>query len=144
MIRRLSIGRFALLALLPVAVVEAVWLPFWLARTYLTHPLLPIIALLLTGAVLPLYLAHIGTSFAWPSVRTRAFPALAILAFSALFAVFLHYLVWGISSGRLLRPDTETVMLMTFLAQVAACVALIPCALALLCRYAYISRHHGT
>ena len=127
-------------AIIPVAVLELCLSPFWFARVFTGHDWLPTTQLLFTGLFLPLYLAIIGARFVSRCAGISAFFAIAILLCSELFAVFLDYSVWGVSTGMFWHPDSETIMLLTFVGEVALVIALAPPIITLLFRYAHYLR----
>lgn len=131
--------KFAITCIVPVIVIEICLSPFWFAGVYADHAWLPTTQDLLTGVMLPLYLAIIGLRFIWKSDSKSTLYALGILLLSVLLVVSLDYTVWGVSTGRFWEPDGETVMLLTIIGGIALVITLIPQLVAILLKLA--NRH---
>ena len=111
-------------AMLPIVVIELLFLPFSLAHAHLQHWWVPVAQLALTGFFLPLYLASLGSRFLRHG--TPKLIVLGVAAVMALLAVFLSYFDWGISSGHFWSPDPGTYHLYVFITILALVVSLGP------------------
>ena len=76
-------------ATLPTVLLEFSFLPFSMARAYLHHAWLPVAQLALTGIVLPLYLASLGSWFLRHGAR--GIVVLDVVVGTVFLAVFLDY-----------------------------------------------------
>ena len=120
-------------AAVPALVLELSFLPFSMTRAYLHYAWLPFAQLLLTGIVLPLYLASLGSWFL--RRHTRGIVVVDVIVGTVLLAVFLNYVGWGVSTGRLWAPpDPGTRDLNVIIAVLGLGVSLAPLVPALLFR----------
>jgi hypothetical protein len=134
-----TILQFVFAAFIPVIIGELTLLPFWFAYAHSIYPSwLPLTQLSLTGLFIPLYLAAIGSKFILRNDGWRIFSILIVLILAVLFAVFLSYSNWGISTHLFWTPDPETLMINHMVVLCAMVIALCPPVLILLFRYLFM------
>ena len=133
--RNHTLVSFIAWAMVPVVVLELCLSPFWFAKVYADHAWLPLAQLLLTGLLLPIYLAVLGVSVIQRSTRLPFIAVFSVVVASVLLAVFLDYTVWGVSTRMFWKPDPETKLLLTDVGAVALAISAIPLL------FAWILRH---
>jgi hypothetical protein len=133
MIKNYATLKFVCFAALPAIVLELAFPPFSMARAYLHYAWLPAAQLALTGIILPLYLASLGSWFFRHG--TRSLIVLSVVVATVFLAVFLNYFGWGVSTGRFWAPDPGTRDLNAIIAVLALGVSLAPLAPALVFRH---------
>jgi hypothetical protein len=126
---------FTFWVVVPAIAGELVLSPFFFAHIASDYVWVPILQLMITAILLPVYLAFIGVGFIWRSSFVVGLGTIAILAISTLGAVCLDYAVWGLSTGRFWAPDIETVMIIRGAAQIGLVITLLPAVVALFFGY---------
>ena len=122
--------------LLPVLVLDALLLPLWLVLEYSAdHVWLAVSQALISGLILPLYLAVLGSMHAWRGHdRRHAAYLLGLLLVGSLLGIFPDYVALGISARAFWHPDDGAMHLIGCFTGLALLVALLPVMLVLLVR----------
>jgi len=142
MLKIWTMREFLARVFLPIIAIEFFLLPFWFFSGAASEWVSPL-QIILTGLVLPTYLALIGSRFIWCGTVWHALLALVIPIPAILLALLLDYFAWGIWSGMFWDPDNKTVMLLRVIGQIAFGIAMIPLVLTTINRYARPNPHRS-
>lgn len=133
-----TIIRFAAKSALPIITVHACFAAFWFTQVDARSggEWLPIMAVLFTGLVAPIYLAVFGCHLIQRRFRISVSLGFAILLSVLALDFFLDYALWGISSGQFRTPDEGTIDVFRFMAIIAATAFVLPLVVAVAIRLA--------
>ncbi len=120
-------GRNAIVMALSIPLIaELLLAPFWFSRAPLPPVWIAPAQFAVSALAVPIFLAVMGVR----SVATTAprdWPMTgAVLATSELIAVSAAYILWGLSSGMLNQPDSETLILLEGQIILAGAIIAIP------------------
>jgi hypothetical protein len=101
--------------LIPV-VIGLVFLPFWYIKDF---TLLPGLQILANVVLLPIILVIMDSILFLRGKVGSYFILYLIIPFACLIGQLFSYFNWGISTGNLMRPDNETLMLAKYLVIIA-------------------------
>ena len=129
---------------LPAILAELCFAPFWAHRYLDAHPAVATTQTDLTAMYIPIYLAAAGIGLLLFKRSLPATPILLLILGAALSSAIVHYVIWGVASGRLLAPDQQTLTAFRAVMKYAFCISLLPPVLAALIRSLFPYAHRKT
>lgn len=112
--------------LVPIAI-HLLFLPFWFLDRNGT---LSLVEMFIGTIVIPIYLIVVGYKSPGDINTSRFWLILIVILVVTLLGIAISYFNWGISTGNLLKPDSETVLIMQIQIIVSSAIVIVGWAIA--------------
>ena len=112
------------LNLIPIFI-NLLFMPFWFINNISLSTSLTLIELIMCLLLIPIYLILNNLFYSIKKNKKMFLDKVLLMLLSAECCTMIHYLNWGLSTGGLLNPDLETVMILTFEAVISGAFVII-------------------
>ena len=109
--KKRSLRTVAAFDFLPIAIIHICFLPLWFNKNISFMTKLTSIEMGFSIILLPLYLLIFNFIYSVKSKQVNFLPNIGLMLLAAILGNCLYYFNWGISSGNLFSPDSETIYL---------------------------------